>query len=78
MVSLIQVLGPGCQKCQVLYERVNQAVKEVGVDCQVEKITDMQMIVGLGVLSTPALVIDGAVRLSGRVPTVAQIKEMLA
>ncbi len=77
MASLIQILGPGCQRCQTLYERVNQAVNEAGVDCQVEKITDMQVIVGLGVLSTPALVIDGTVRLSGRVPTVAQLKEML-
>jgi small redox-active disulfide protein 2 len=77
MASLIQVLGPGCSKCQVLYERVHQAVKETGLDCQVEKVTDMQVIVGLGVLSTPALVIDGTVKLSGRVPTVAQLKEML-
>jgi small redox-active disulfide protein 2 len=78
MASLIQVLGPGCQKCQVLYERVNQAVKETGTDCHVEKVTDIQVIVNMGVLSTPALVIDGTVKLSGRVPTVEQIKEMLA
>jgi small redox-active disulfide protein 2 len=78
MASLIQVLGPGCAKCQVLYERVTQAVTESGLACHVEKITDMQVIVGLGVLSTPALVIDGTVTLSGRVPTVAQLKEMLA
>jgi small redox-active disulfide protein 2 len=78
MASLIQILGPGCQKCQVLYERVNQAVKEAGLECQIEKVTDIEAIISLGVLSTPGLVIDGTVKLSGRVPTVAQLKEMLA
>ncbi len=78
MASLIQVLGPGCSKCQVLYDRVTQAVKEAGLTCPVEKITDMQAIVGFGILSTPALVIDGTLAFSGRVPTVTQLKEMLA
>lgn len=78
MASLIQVLGPGCQKCQVLFERANQAVQETGISCHVEKVTDIQVIVSMGVLSTPALVVDGTVKLSGRVPTVEQIKELLA
>jgi small redox-active disulfide protein 2 len=77
-MSMIQVLGPGCQKCQVLYERTKQAAQEIGLECQIEKVSDIEAIMSFGVLSTPALVIDGAVKITGRVPTVAQLKEMLA
>jgi len=77
-MSKIQVLGPGCQKCQVLYERTKQAVQEMGLECEIEKISDLETIIGFGILSTPALVVDGAVKMNGRVPTVAQLKEMLA
>lgn len=77
-MALIQVLGPGCEKCQVLYERTKQAAQELGFDCEIEKVTDIAAIVGFGVLSTPALAVDGTVKMSGRVPTVAQLKEMLA
>jgi small redox-active disulfide protein 2 len=73
----ILVLGPGCQKCQVLYERARQAAQELGLDCDIVKVSDMQAIIGFGVMTTPALVVDGAVKMSGRVPTVAEIKEML-
>ncbi len=76
-MTRIQVFGPGCQKCQVLYERTKQAVEEIGRPCQIEKITDIERIVSFGVMSTPALVVDGAVKLQGRVPTVAQLKEIL-
>ena len=76
-MSIIQVLGPGCQKCQTLYDRTRQAAAEIGLDCQIEKITDLEAIIALGVLSTPALVIDGAVKTTGRVPTVEQLKEIL-
>jgi len=77
-MSKIQVLGPGCQKCQVLYERTKQAVQEMGLECEIEKVSDLETIIGFGILSTPALVEDGAVKMNGRVPTVAQLKEMLA
>jgi len=77
-MSKIQVLGPGCQKCQVLYERTKQAVQEMGLECEIEKVSDLETIIGFGILSTPALVVDGAVKMNGRVPTVAQLKEMLA
>ena len=76
-MSKIQVLGPGCPKCQALYERVRQASAEMGIDCEVEKISDLDAILRFGILSTPALVVDGAVRVNGRVPTVAQLKEIL-
>ena len=73
----IQVLGPGCQKCQVLYERVRQATQEIGLECEIEKVSDLEAMLSFGILSTPALVVDGTVRMNGRVPTVAQLKEML-
>lgn len=74
----IQVLGPGCPKCQTLYERTKQAAAELGLACEIEKVSDLDRIVSFGILSTPALVVDGKVKLSGRVPTVAQLKEVLA
>lgn len=74
----IQVLGPGCQKCQVLYERTRQAAQEVGLECEIEKVSDLEAILSFGILSTPSLVVDGTVRVNGRVPTVAQLKELLA
>jgi small redox-active disulfide protein 2 len=77
-MPVIQVLGPGCRKCQVLYERAKHAAEEIGLPCEVEKVTDIEKIVGFGVLSTPALVVDGALKLQGRVPTVSQLKEILA
>jgi small redox-active disulfide protein 2 len=76
-MTMIQVLGPGCEKCQVLYERTKQAAQELGLECEIEKVSDIEAIVSFGILSTPALVVDGAVKMNGRVPTVAQLKEML-
>ncbi|MBI5836783.1 MAG: TM0996/MTH895 family glutaredoxin-like protein [Candidatus Eisenbacteria bacterium] len=74
----IQVLGPGCQKCQVLYRHVEQAVRELGLECEIEKVTDIGAIVGYGVLSTPALVVNGEVKVVGHVPSAQQIKEVLS
>jgi small redox-active disulfide protein 2 len=77
-MSKIEVLGPGCPKCQVLYERVRQATEELGLSCEIEKVTDVEALMRYGVLSTPAMVVDGAVKVYGRVPSVHQLKEMLA
>jgi small redox-active disulfide protein 2 len=74
----VQVLGPGCEKCRVLYERTTQAAAEMGLACEIEKVSDLDRILGFGILSTPALVVDGTVKVAGRVPTVTQIKEVLA
>ncbi|MGE0043755.1 MAG: thioredoxin family protein [Vicinamibacterales bacterium] len=73
----IQVLGMGCQKCKVLEERVAQAAREAGLDVTIEKVSDPAVFVRLGVMTTPALVVDGVVRVAGRVPTVSAIGEML-
>ena len=77
-MTTIEVLGPGCRKCKALYERTRQAVQELGLTCEVEKITDLNVIVGYRIMSTPALVVDGQVKVAGRVPTVEQIKAVLS
>jgi small redox-active disulfide protein 2 len=77
-MARIEILGPGCANCNLLLERAKEAARELGLECEFEKVTDMSVIMGYRVLSTPALVVDGKVRVSGRVPTVAQLKELLA
>jgi small redox-active disulfide protein 2 len=77
-MSRIEVLGPGCPKCRVLYERVRQATEELGLPCEIEKVTDVEALLRYGVLSTPAMVVDGKVKVYGRVPSVPQLKEMLS
>ena len=78
IMSKIQILGPGCQKCRVLYERAKQAAEELGLECEIEKVTDVEALMNYGVMSTPAMVVDGAVKVYGRVPSVPQLKEMLS
>jgi small redox-active disulfide protein 2 len=74
----IEVLGPGCANCKVLYERTQRAAKELGLECEIEKITDLNVIMGYRVMSTPGLVVDGELKFSGRVPSVEQLKELLS
>jgi small redox-active disulfide protein 2 len=71
------VLGPGCAKCAKLYEATEQAAKELGVPYEIEKITDLQQIMALRVMMTPALVVNGTVKVAGRVPSVDDLKKML-
>ncbi len=73
----IKVLGSGCAKCKKLTENAEKAVSESGVAAQVVKVTDMQEIMKHGVMSTPALVVDGKVKSTGKVLTVGEIKELL-
>jgi small redox-active disulfide protein 2 len=74
----VKVLGPGCPKCEELLKQTQAAVRELGVECSVEKITDIQEITTYGVMMTPALVVDGQVKVSGKVPSLDDIKSMLA
>jgi small redox-active disulfide protein 2 len=74
----IEVLGPGCAKCQLLYRHAEQAAQELGIEYTLEKVTDMNRIIGYRVMATPALVVDGQVKVSGRVPSAEQIKELIA
>ncbi len=71
------ILGSGCSKCGKLYEVAEQAAKEVGVPYELNKVTDLKQIMALGVMATPALVIDGNLKVAGRVPSVDEIKRML-
>ncbi len=73
----IQILGTGCPKCRKLAENAEAAAKAAGIEYELEKVTDMDMIVQMGVMMTPALAVDGEVKVSGRVPDVEAIKEML-
>ncbi len=78
MRKSIEVLGPGCSNCKVLYERTREAVRDLGLDATVEKISDLNVIMGYRIMATPALVVDGQVKVAGRVPSVEQIKEVLS
>jgi len=74
----IQILGTGCPKCKKLAESTEAAAKELGLEYEIEKITDITAIMGFGVMMTPALAVNGTVKVTGRVPSVAEIKKMLA
>lgn len=73
----IQVLGSGCAKCKILEEHAREAVAELGLEAEVVKVSDIETIVGMGVMSTPALAIDGVVKSSGRVLTKDQVASYL-
>jgi len=73
----IQVLGTGCHKCKTLAQVTEQAVAELGIDAEVSKVTDLKEIMTMGVMMPPALAVNGIVKVTGRVPGVAEIKTML-
>ena len=70
----IEVLGMGCANCNKLYQNALEAVKQSGKEVQVVKVEDIQKIMSYGVLSTPALVIDGVVKTAGKLPKAEEIK----
>ena len=74
----IQVLGSGCPKCRTLTERVEEAVAALGLDCEIEKVTEINEIVKFGVMVTPGLVIDGEVKSVGKLLSVYDIKDLLS
>jgi small redox-active disulfide protein 2 len=73
----IEVLGTGCAKCKTLYENVKKAVEMSGKEAEVVKVEDIPSIMKYGVMSTPALVVDGVVKFSGKVPGADEIMGML-
>ena len=73
----LQVLGTGCPKCKKLTENAEAAAKALGIEYKLEKVTGINDIMKFGVMMTPALVVDGEVRVAGRVPGVDEIKKML-
>ncbi len=72
-----QVLGLGCPSCRHLAENVETAAKELGIEYELEKVTDIDAIVQAGIMRTPALAVDGKVKVYGRVPSVDELKTML-
>jgi small redox-active disulfide protein 2 len=73
----IQVLGTGCPKCEKLAAVAKAAADDLGIDYDLTKVTDITEIMALGVMMTPALVVDGRVKVAGRVPGADEIKAML-
>lgn len=73
----IQVLGPGCPNCRRLEENTRKAVEELGIECEIEKVSDINQIAAMGVLRTPALVVDDNLKLSGKVPNIEELKNLL-
>ncbi len=74
---IIKVLGPGCSNCKKLERVTRDAVAALGLDATIEKVEDYAAIAGYGVMSTPALVVDEKLLLAGRVPTPAQVRQLL-
>ena len=73
----LQILGTGCPKCQKLAEAAESAARELGIEYELEKVREIDKIMGFGVMMTPALVVDGEVKVSGKVPSVDAIKDLL-
>ena len=76
-MKIIKVLGPGCPKCEKLFDNVKKAVSELELECDVEKITDINAITNYHVMITPALVIDEKVKSSGKALSVDEVKNLL-
>ncbi len=73
----IEILGTGCPKCKKLAEASEEAAKELGIECEIIKVTQINDIMKYGVMITPALVVNGDVKVSGKVPSISEIKEFL-
>lgn len=73
----LQVLGPGCPKCRKLAEMTKRAARELQIEFELEKVTEIDKITAFGVMMTPALVVDGEVKVSGKVPSLDELKEMI-
>jgi small redox-active disulfide protein 2 len=72
------VLGPGCPRCETLYDLTRQAADEIGVEYEIEKLTDITQFARFGVMMTPGLIVDGKLVVHGKVPTLDEVKDLLA
>jgi len=77
IMKKIQILGTGCAKCNKLQEISEQAAKELGIAYEVEKVKELNKIMDFGVMITPALVVDGEVKVAGKVPSLEEVKKMI-
>ena len=73
----IKVLGSGCAKCKTTYEMIENIVKENQLDATLSKVEDIVELLNYGIMTTPAIVVDGEVKLKGHVPTESEIKKIL-
>ena len=73
----IEILGTGCPKCKKLYELTQEAVRETGSDAEVVKVEDIQQIMNMGVMMTPAIAVDGEVKAAGKIPKLDEIKKWI-
>ncbi len=76
-MTQLQILGTGCPKCTKLAQSAEMAARELGLDYEIEKVSDINQIIAMGVMMTPALVVDGEVKVVGNVPSVADLKLFL-
>ena len=73
----VKVLGPGCRNCETLERHTREALEQLGIEASIEKVTDPVEIVGHGVMATPALLVDGELVTSGKVPNVRRLVRLL-
>ena len=73
----IEILGPGCSKCRATEKNVKKAVEELGIQAEVIKIEDLQDIINRGVMMTPAVIVDGKLKIEGHKPSVEEIKKII-
>jgi small redox-active disulfide protein 2 len=78
LMKKLQILGTGCAKCKKLAEQTEEAAQSLGMPYELEKVTDLNQIMKFGVMMTPALAVDGQVKVVGKVPSVDEIKKLLA
>lgn len=76
-MKTLKILGTGCPKCQKLTELTEQAAIELGIEYEIEKVTDINDIMEYGIMMTPGLVVDGEVKVAGKLPGIEEIKKML-
>ena len=74
-MKMLQILGTGCPKCRKLAETTEEAARSLGLEYRMEKVTDIRAIMGFGVMMTPALAVDGVVKVSGKVPSAEEMQE---
>lgn len=77
-MKTLQILGTGCAKCNQLAAATKQAADESGIECQIEKITDFMRFADFGVMLTPALVVDGELKVAGKVPSIEELKKLIS
>lgn len=77
-MTKLQIVGTGCSKCKKLTELAEQAANELGIEYEIEKVTELEEIVSFGVMTTPALAVDGQIKVAGNMPSIEQLKRLIA